>query len=160
MDLDFCELFSPLDFFGQGGTLGRASAERPLVADSPVGIHWFGFTSSGFSSFRDSPVGFSSRIHQCARRAGLEAGPRVGTSESGAQPPVGRTKNISHVLCFDVASGVTSEETRLANFYFRTFFRDLVARHPCPRHLALEQKPCLDPVKHSPATVIIPALLS
>jgi hypothetical protein len=58
-------------------------------------------------------------------------GPRVGTSESGAQPPVGRAKNISHVLCFDVASGVTSEETRLANFYFRTFFGDLVAPgHP------------------------------
>jgi hypothetical protein len=60
-------------------------------------------------------------------------GPRVGTSESGAQPPVGRAKNISHVLCFDVVSGVTSEETRLANFYFRTFFGDLGHTEP---HLA------------------------
>jgi hypothetical protein len=58
------------------------------------------------------------------------SGPRVGTSESGAQPPVGRTKNISHVLCFDVVSGVTSEETRLANFYFRTFFGDLGRTRP------------------------------
>jgi hypothetical protein len=55
------------------------------------GIHWF----QGFTGFRYSPVGFSSRIHQCARRAGLEADPRVGTSESGAQPPIGRTKIFS-----------------------------------------------------------------
>jgi hypothetical protein len=45
MDLDFCELFSPLDFFGQGGTLGRASAKRPTVTDSPVWIQQF----QGFS---------------------------------------------------------------------------------------------------------------
>jgi hypothetical protein len=87
----------------------------------------------------------------------------VGTSESGAQPPVGRTKIFSEGpkrpwtfanfflhwtfwpgcppsasenttlkhACFDVVSGVTSEETRLTNFYFRTFSRDLVAPgHP------------------------------
>jgi hypothetical protein len=72
-------------------------------------------------------------------------GPRVGTSESGAQPPVGRAKNISHVLCFDVVSGVTSEEMRLANFYFRTFFRDLVASgHPwLPPPLPLPPPPLL-----------------
>jgi hypothetical protein len=83
--------------------------------------------------------------------------PRVGTSESGAQPPVGRTKIFSEGpkwtwtfanfflhwtfsawcppsasenttlkhACFDVVSGVASEETRSANFYSRTFSRDL-----------------------------------
>jgi hypothetical protein len=60
MDLDFCELFSPLDFFGQGATLGRASAERPRVADSPV---WDSAVSGIHRS--DSPVGFTSWIHRC-----------------------------------------------------------------------------------------------
>jgi hypothetical protein len=57
-------------------------------SDSPVGF-------TGRIHRSDSPVGFTGRIHRCARRAGLEAGPRVGTSESGAQPRIGRTKIFS-----------------------------------------------------------------
>jgi hypothetical protein len=70
MDLDFCELFSPLDFFGQGGTLGRASAKWLLVGDSPVGftgrIHRSGIQQfQGFTSWiqqSDSPVRPARRI--------------------------------------------------------------------------------------------------
>jgi hypothetical protein len=116
----------------------------------------------------------------------------VGTSESGAQPPVGRTKIFSEGskwtwtfanfflhwtfwpgcppsasenttlkhACFDVVYGVTSEETRLVNFFSRTFFRDLATRHPARDTWRWKQKPRPDPVWSSPPAVIIPALLS
>jgi hypothetical protein len=154
MDLDFCELFSPLDFFGQGGTLGRASAGWHRVADSPVWDSAVSGIQQSDSPVQDSAVGFTSMIHQCAQCARLEADPRVGTSESGAQPPVGRTKNISHVLCFDVVSGSLPRKRDWRTFIF-VHFRRLRSRRAtlgCHRATAPPRHCPAAPLHHCPAT--------